>query len=1155
MSKVSSVLTLVSVGVFAVAQSVPSGKDQALFEINRGGANAGLVGSGTILYHGGPIMGVSGSSPINTYYIWYGDWATLDGGANTILTTLANGIGGSPYFNINTTYYNSSSQNLINAVTLAGSVNDNYSQGKVLGDFGTSVSVESVVKSHVGPGSTFHDLPLDVNGVYFVLTTPDVSETSGFCSQYCGWHTYTTISSVNVKFAFIGDPLRCPGSCEFQSIGPNGSGGADGMASIIAHELEEAATDPLLNAWFFASGNENADQCAWTFGTMSTAPNGAKYNMTLGGLQFLIQQNWLNVGAGSCTLAYSPGPDFSLSPSPGTQSVGPTGNTSYTINVNSLSGFSGNVTLSISGSLPTGVTASFVGNPVAAPGGATLNITTSSAVGGSYTITIQGVSGSLNHTATVTLNVTDFTISVSPSSRSVVQGNGVPFTVTDTAAGGFSSSVNFTASGLPSGATASFSPTSVAGSGSSTMTVATTTSTPVGSYPLTVTGSTSGGLSHSGNTTLNVTAIGSFSPIRINAGGPAYTDTLGNVWAADSNYNAGGVNTTTNPISGTPDQVLYKDWRWGPNMSSPLIYTFTGIPNGNYSVTLDFVEAKSAVAGNRVFNVSINGTAVLSNFDIYGTAGLNNAYPQTFGVGTSTGKIVIQFTPVSGTLPPTVCAIAILAASPSPTLSSITPNNGAQGGSVPVTISGSNLTGATINLPPGVTASGVTLTSGSITARFNISGTASTGQQNVTVTAGGVTSNAVTFTVNPAPSLSGISPNNGAQRGSVPVTISGSNLTGATINPPPGITVSGVTVTSGSITATFGISGSAPSGQQNVTVTAGGVTSNAVTFTVNLAPSLSGITPNGGPEGGAVSVTITGSNLTGATLNPVSGITFSGVTVTASSINATFNISNTASTGAQNVTVNAGGVNSNPVTFTISPPPNLGGISPGSGAQGASVPVTITGSNLTGATLNALAGITFSGVTVTSGSISATFNISSIAATGARNVTVSIAGVNSNPVTFTVNAAFTPIRINTGGSAYTDTTGNVWSADSNYSGGGIGSTANTISGTPDQALYQNWRYAPSGRSLTYTFNGIPNGGYNVTLDFVEAATAVVGNRVFNVSINGTTVLSNFDIYQTAGFNHAYPQTFGVTTSTGQIVIQLTPTGTTYPPIISAIQIQ
>jgi hypothetical protein len=85
-------------------------------------------------------MGVSGNTPIKVYYIWYGNWSGLDGEANTILSSLANGIGGSPYFNINTTYYNSSSQYLINAVSLAGAVNDNYSQGKSLSDFGYGYS-------------------------------------------------------------------------------------------------------------------------------------------------------------------------------------------------------------------------------------------------------------------------------------------------------------------------------------------------------------------------------------------------------------------------------------------------------------------------------------------------------------------------------------------------------------------------------------------------------------------------------------------------------------------------------------------------------------------------------------------------------------------------------------------------------------------------------------------------------------------------------------------------------------------------------------------------------------------------------------------------------------------------------------------------------
>jgi hypothetical protein len=74
------------------------------------------------------------------------------------------------------------------------------------------------------------------------------------------------------------------------------------MASIIAHELEEAVTDPDLNAWYDGRGAENADKCAWTFGTTYHAPNGALANVALGSRNFLIQQNWVNSGSGFCAL-------------------------------------------------------------------------------------------------------------------------------------------------------------------------------------------------------------------------------------------------------------------------------------------------------------------------------------------------------------------------------------------------------------------------------------------------------------------------------------------------------------------------------------------------------------------------------------------------------------------------------------------------------------------------------------------------------------------------------------------------------------------------------------------------------------------------------------------------------------------------------------
>ena len=246
--------------------------------------------SNGINYHGGPLILMP-----NVYYIWYGNWSGNT--AQTILTDLANNIGGSSYFNINTTYYDGAGRHVAGSVSYAGSTSDSYSQGATLSDNG----VQAVVTQAITSGS----LPNDSNGVYFVLTSADVNESSGFCTQYCGWHTHANITGLgDVKFSFVGNPDRCPSACAAQTTGPNGNAGADGMASIIAHELEEATTDPDLNAWYDTRGQENADKCAWTFGTTYTAPNGAKANMKLGTHDYLIQQNWVNATGGYCAKAY-----------------------------------------------------------------------------------------------------------------------------------------------------------------------------------------------------------------------------------------------------------------------------------------------------------------------------------------------------------------------------------------------------------------------------------------------------------------------------------------------------------------------------------------------------------------------------------------------------------------------------------------------------------------------------------------------------------------------------------------------------------------------------------------------------------------------------------------------------------------------------------
>jgi Domain of unknown function (DUF1929)/Legume lectin domain/Chitobiase/beta-hexosaminidase C-terminal domain/PKD domain len=112
------------------------------------------------------------------------------------------------------------------------------------------------------------------------------------------------------------------------------------------------------------------------------------------------------------------------------------------------------------------------------------------------TLTVTDAQGITDpHPPSVTVTVPDFSLDVSPNLNSVMQGANAPYAITVTGGAGFVGNVNLSVSGLPTGATASFNPTTITNSGSSTMTVS-TGAVPTGSYALTVT-ATTGVLTHS----------------------------------------------------------------------------------------------------------------------------------------------------------------------------------------------------------------------------------------------------------------------------------------------------------------------------------------------------------------------------------------------------------------------------------------------------------------------------------------------------------------------------------------------------------------------------------------------------------------------------------------------------------------------------------
>jgi hypothetical protein len=146
--------------------------------------------------------------------------------------------------------------------------------------------------------------------------------------------------------------------------------------------------------------------------------------------------------------------------------------------------------------------------------------------------------------------------------------------------------------------------------------------------------------------TVTTNACPATSTVQINSGGPAVSSFL-----ADEGFSGGGVVATSGSIQtinvpkGLPMEV-FQDSRAGS-----FTYTVQGFaPTSNHTVTLYFVEPTFDAVNSRLFNVSINGKTVLSNFDIFLAAGdMNTPVAQQLSAAADgTGKYVITFTPVLG---------------------------------------------------------------------------------------------------------------------------------------------------------------------------------------------------------------------------------------------------------------------------------------------------------------------------------------------------------------------------------------------------------------------------------------------------------------------------------------------------------------------------
>jgi len=230
-------------------------------------------GSPNLLYHGGPVM--TNGAYVEPIY-WGARWndSTFVGDKITGLQAFYSGFGVSSYGDTNSEYTDSSGTHVGSAVTLASGHVD-------LSAAPTNGNKTSTILAEVC--STANNLRAD--GYY-----PVYVDTPRGHAGFCAWHSAGTCSNgTTVQFAFFFN-LDGDAGCDPEDTSGQHSQGTAALGNVSGHELSEALTDPHLNAWYDANGQENSDKCAWAFGTPL---------LKLGQSQWKIQGNWSNAAFNS----------------------------------------------------------------------------------------------------------------------------------------------------------------------------------------------------------------------------------------------------------------------------------------------------------------------------------------------------------------------------------------------------------------------------------------------------------------------------------------------------------------------------------------------------------------------------------------------------------------------------------------------------------------------------------------------------------------------------------------------------------------------------------------------------------------------------------------------------------------------------------------
>ena len=476
---------------------------------------------------------------------------------------------------------------------------------------------------------------------------------------------------------------------------------------------------------------------------------------------------------------------------------------------------------------------------------------------------------------------------------------------------------------------------------------------------------TFGGIAATGISNVTATSITAVTPahavgaVNVDVTTPAGTGVGGNLYTYGASL---PVVTSILPVSGTTQGGTLVTITGTGFAGTPLV-TINGVAAGNVQVTSPTTITAITPAGT----------------------GTNDPVVVTTSVGPSAPANIYSFVAPGPAPPPGA-----------PTINSngISPSSGPIGGGTPITITGTNFTGATGVTINGVPATSVVVVNSTTITAVTPPGTA--GPQNVVVTTpGGTNATPGQFTyVAIPPTVTQVSPSSGSTLGNTAVTITGTNFTAATA-----VTFGGTNATSYTVVNATTITAKTPphaGGLVNVAVTTGAGTNPAntlFTYVAPLPPTVTAIVANHGDVGGGTSVTITGTNFTNVTSVTIGGtaVQFQ-VVVNATTITGT-TPAHAAGLADVVVTTGAGTSTGGTGLFTYTSKPTVSGISPNIGPGAGGTTVTITGTNFIGTTAVVFGTTPATSFTVNPGGTSIT--VTSPPGVGVANVTVTTPGGTS----------------------------------------------------------------------------------------------------------------------------------------------------------------